>query len=184
MLNSHPLPTGHLEGRAPYRPERMAGQSPRQHAGLRLVSSLRTNTTTATPRRTSSGTNTSGYAATNAKPMRVAGTTNIITAVGRSLRSTLLAIRTRAASAAAAQGCRSGHLPYERWILRPQPTQICPVTRLWCHRVGRSAPYTETPWSALASSLLPADWISHASWAISVDAVEASAGAVAAGTRP
>lgn len=101
-----PTPTGRLEGRALYRRERMAGQSPRQQAGLRLVSSLRTNTTKAAPKRISRGTNTSGYAATTAKPMSVAGTTNSITAVGlRSLRSTLLAILTRAANAAAAHGC-------------------------------------------------------------------------------
>ena len=84
----------------------MAGQSPRQQAGLRLICSLRTNITTATPNSTSKGTNTSGYAETTAMPTSVAGTTDNITAVGpRSLRSKLLAIRTSAANTAPAHGC-------------------------------------------------------------------------------
>lgn len=105
-LNS-PFPAERaLRGRAPHRPVRMAGQSPRQQAGLRRICSLRTSTTRATPKRTSRGTNTSGYAETAAKPTRVAGTTNNITAVEPcSRRSTLLAIRTRAANVAAAHAC-------------------------------------------------------------------------------
>ena len=46
-----------------------AEKSARQQAGSRLVSSLPTDTTKATPRRTTSGTNTSGYLAIAAKPM-------------------------------------------------------------------------------------------------------------------
>jgi hypothetical protein len=72
--------------------------------------------------------NTSGWVATAAKPMSAPGTTNAIAAVRcRSLRSTILA---SAANVTAAHGCRSGHLPYERRVSRPQPMQICPLTRI------------------------------------------------------
>lgn len=100
----------------------MAGQSARQQAGLGLTPSLATDTTRATPRRTTSGTKTSGYVAMAAKAMSVPGTTTAIAAVGcRSVRSASLA---SAASATPTHGCRSGHLPNERRVSRPQPQQF------------------------------------------------------------
>jgi hypothetical protein len=121
-----PLPTSEPRLEAPsYGLQLIAGQSARQQIGLRSVPSLPTDTTKAAPKRITSGTNTSGYAATAARPMSVPGTTNAIAAVGcRSLRSTMLA---SAPNATAGHRCRSGHLPR---VLRPQPVQIWPLIRL------------------------------------------------------